>query len=191
MAQGSVLFYNSMDQITQDNANFFWDDTNNRLGIGTASPVHRLHVLAPYDSGGNVGITFESTDAGNVGPVLDFYHNSASPAAALRNVELAVRDFGGVTIEINRCKTADPTWDYANVPYNNHTAWHFLRVTHTGGTASLCIDGNKVTSFQPTGSFNSPRTPHIGANVTWLPQDAYLDGGIDDLRVLSTALPCD
>lgn len=82
MSQGSVLFYNASDQITQDNANFFWDDTNNRFGLGTSSPVHRLHVIGPYDSGGNVGITFESQDAGSVGPVLDLYHNSASPAAA-------------------------------------------------------------------------------------------------------------
>jgi hypothetical protein len=30
--------------IAQDNANFFWDDTNNRLGIGTTSPSTKLVV---------------------------------------------------------------------------------------------------------------------------------------------------
>ncbi len=35
---GSVLFSGTSGQAQQDNANFFWDDTNNRLGIGTTSP---------------------------------------------------------------------------------------------------------------------------------------------------------
>ena len=42
---GSVLFSNGSG-IGQDNANLFWDDTNNRLGIGTAAPSQTLHVRA-------------------------------------------------------------------------------------------------------------------------------------------------
>ena len=42
---GSVLFAGAAGVLAQDNANFFWDDTNNRLGIGTASPGFALHVL--------------------------------------------------------------------------------------------------------------------------------------------------
>jgi hypothetical protein len=30
--------------LSQDNANFFWDDANNWLGIGTSSPTATLHV---------------------------------------------------------------------------------------------------------------------------------------------------
>jgi hypothetical protein len=37
------LFSNG-STIAQDNANFFWDDTNNRLGIGNATPSHPLDV---------------------------------------------------------------------------------------------------------------------------------------------------
>ena len=46
LTSGSVLFSNGTT-IAQDNAQFFWDDTNNRLGIGTTSPTARLHVAAP------------------------------------------------------------------------------------------------------------------------------------------------
>ena len=42
---GSVLFSNG-STIAQDNANLFWDDTNNRLGIGTASPDSRFYIAA-------------------------------------------------------------------------------------------------------------------------------------------------
>jgi hypothetical protein len=44
LTSGSVLFSNGTT-IAQDNANFFWDDTNNRLGIGTATPSAILHSV--------------------------------------------------------------------------------------------------------------------------------------------------
>ena len=37
--EGSVAFFGSGGILAQDNANFFWDDANNRLGIGTTSPA--------------------------------------------------------------------------------------------------------------------------------------------------------
>src|ERR1700689_3084829 len=43
--QGSVLFGASDGTITQDNANFFWDDTNFRLGIGTTTPALAIDAL--------------------------------------------------------------------------------------------------------------------------------------------------
>jgi hypothetical protein len=44
LTSGSVLFSNGTT-IAQDNANFFWDDTNNRLGIGTATPTAIIHSV--------------------------------------------------------------------------------------------------------------------------------------------------
>ena len=41
LTSGSVLFSNGTT-IAQDNANFFWDNTNNLLGIGTATPYAKI-----------------------------------------------------------------------------------------------------------------------------------------------------
>ena len=41
---GSVLFSGTAGVLAQDNAQLFWDDTNNRLGIGTSAPAHALQV---------------------------------------------------------------------------------------------------------------------------------------------------
>jgi len=49
LTSGSVLFSNGTT-IAQDNANFFWDDTNNRLGIGTAVPGNKLQIGASDSS---------------------------------------------------------------------------------------------------------------------------------------------
>lgn len=43
LTAGSVLFSNGTT-IAQDNANFFWDDANNRLGIGTSTPSFPLDI---------------------------------------------------------------------------------------------------------------------------------------------------
>lgn len=43
LTSGSVLFSNGTT-IAQDNANLFWDDTNNMLGIGTSSPATTLQI---------------------------------------------------------------------------------------------------------------------------------------------------
>tara|TARA_R100001509_G_scaffold162557_2_gene134481 strand:+ start:3719 stop:6127 length:2409 start_codon:yes stop_codon:yes gene_type:complete len=55
--EGSVLFLGAAGVLAQDNANFFWDDTNDRLGIGTSSPSFALHVL---DASANLDTKFES-----------------------------------------------------------------------------------------------------------------------------------
>jgi hypothetical protein len=61
LTPGSVAFVGAADLVTEDNANLFWDDTNNRLGIGTNTPgnVLDLHsalttaILALNNTAGN------------------------------------------------------------------------------------------------------------------------------------------
>ena len=54
LTSGSVLFSNGTT-IAQDNAQLFWDDTNNRLGIGTNNPsayyAKKLVIAAPDEDG--------------------------------------------------------------------------------------------------------------------------------------------
>jgi hypothetical protein len=53
---GSVLFAGTDGVLAQDNPNLFWDDTNNRLGIGTASPTTKLDVVGSIRlDGGTTG----------------------------------------------------------------------------------------------------------------------------------------
>jgi len=41
---GSILFAGAAGVLAQDNPNLFWDNTNNRLGIGTATPAYLLDI---------------------------------------------------------------------------------------------------------------------------------------------------
>ncbi|HLP86575.1 MAG TPA: tail fiber domain-containing protein [Candidatus Paceibacterota bacterium] len=56
LTTGSVLFSDG-STIAQDNANLFWDDANNRLGIGTTTPEYRLQI----SDGANAFLSVDST----------------------------------------------------------------------------------------------------------------------------------
>ena len=57
LTQGSVFFAGAGGVISQDNSNLFWDNANNRLGIGTSSPEVELHIK---DSTGSVELLLQS-----------------------------------------------------------------------------------------------------------------------------------
>ena len=73
---GSVVFAGASGTYTQDNTNFFWDDTNNYLGIGTATPSTPLNVVA-NTSVDAVRIT--QTGSGNCFVVEDAANPDATP----------------------------------------------------------------------------------------------------------------
>jgi len=93
---GSVIFAGPSGlALIEDNGNFFWDDTNNRLGIGTNTPQRPIHIYGTVpvirleDSAG--GISGQSGAGGNVilaadqantqaNSIIDFQIDSGSVA---------------------------------------------------------------------------------------------------------------
>jgi len=63
MTLGSVLFAGTAGVLSQDNANFFYDATNHRLGIGTTTPAYPLDILAPFSDNtvASIGFRVQST----------------------------------------------------------------------------------------------------------------------------------
>jgi hypothetical protein len=91
LTSGSVLFSNG-STIAQDNANFFWDDVNNRLGIGTATPESILHILGAsailYIDGNSAGTQTSSTLRLRTGGfnVGNFRYNVATDNIEISNI---------------------------------------------------------------------------------------------------------
>ncbi|KKT37860.1 MAG: Cell wall surface anchor family protein [Candidatus Gottesmanbacteria bacterium GW2011_GWB1_44_11c] len=104
VTSGGVMFGDGT-KITQDAANFFWDDTNNRVGIGTTGPSAGLHVLGTteqlrlgYDSSNYMSFTVGSdgtltlSDTGNtIVAFSDAQANFSVPAqfSAAGDVDMA------------------------------------------------------------------------------------------------------
>lgn len=59
---GSVVFAGASGVYSQNNAKLFWDDSNGRLGIGTATPGRALDLLA---ASGTISIGFTAGSGGN------------------------------------------------------------------------------------------------------------------------------
>jgi hypothetical protein len=72
---GSVVFAGASGVYAQDNASLFFDDTNNRLGIGTSSPATTLDVngtISARANGAEGGqIEFNNPDNASQGATLD------------------------------------------------------------------------------------------------------------------------
>jgi hypothetical protein len=64
---GAIQFSNG-SAFASDAANFFWDDTNNRLGVGTNTPVYGLDVSQNIN--GNPFARLQNTNAGGFGMLL-------------------------------------------------------------------------------------------------------------------------
>ncbi len=75
LTEGSVVFAGSGGVLSEDNNNLYWDDTNNRLGIGTRSPGAKLHAVGTGRTSIRVG--GPSTSSGAVG---DFAISSSDGA---------------------------------------------------------------------------------------------------------------
>lgn len=102
--KGSVVFAGPSGSLAQDNAQIFWDDTNFRLGVGTAAPSTDFQV------GGGTGIrtiTISSGSSSGQGSILAISgqaksHNIATAAAVLggSNADLLLFAAGSQGVEI-------------------------------------------------------------------------------------------
>lgn len=66
---GSVLFVGAGPVLAQDNANLFWDDANNRLGIGLATPANQLEIGSTITTAAR-GLSILQADASSAAPVI-------------------------------------------------------------------------------------------------------------------------
>jgi hypothetical protein len=62
---GSIIFANAVGNLMEDNNNFFWDKTNNRLGIGTKTPSNRVSIVANQAAQTELEIRQKSNDIGD------------------------------------------------------------------------------------------------------------------------------
>jgi hypothetical protein len=143
LTTGSVLFSNGTT-IAENNANFFWDNANNRLGIGTTTPTAKLQVKG---DGTNPIARFEtSTSAisqqfydtsmigfGNVNPVYAgiYGHSSIDPNTATTS------SLGVGLISNQSSSTASYGFGIRTTNGSNAAQW----ITGTGGLIKFITSG--------------------------------------------------
>ncbi len=82
--QGSLLFAGASSVLAQDNATLFFDDSNNRLGVGTNNPSVLLHI---QENSLDEILRIESTDA-TAG-------SNSAPDVVIKSPKAAANDYLG------------------------------------------------------------------------------------------------
>jgi hypothetical protein len=132
---GSVLFAGTGGAYSQDNAMFFWDNTNKRLGIGTAAPSAMLSV-------GNSN-QFTVTSVGNVTANSFNSPNYMQANSVATNLLAAAATIGNLTIRASGT---------GNILFTGWTGNIGIGTTSPtiSGTGRLHVSGNTARPFDAT-----------------------------------------
>jgi hypothetical protein len=173
LTTGSVLFSGAAGLITQDNANLFWDDTNNRLGIGTAVPgapldVHSTGTAAQFNGTGinNAYVLFQNAGANKwrIGNLYNAGANSFEFVDAARSTNvMSLRSTGTYTeVFINGYNTIN---NIANLSSSGNYAIN----------PSLTISIPASTSFNSGASYSGMATSLLN---TWQGNNTFPIGAV-------------
>ncbi len=191
--QGSVLFANSSGQISQDNANFYWNDANTALGIGvvpqTASVLTTQNSsgaakplwMFNYGTGSSTGVrgdfargTSGSPAAAQSGDILNFmsgrgYGTSQFAAASTGVIQVVA----GETFT----NASNATYiSFKTTPTGSVTSVEAMRINSTGNILMDTTTDNGIDVLQ-VGS---------GANVGYLKLAGSTSGTIQQQAAATT-----
>jgi hypothetical protein len=103
---GSVVFAGASGVYSQDNANYFWDDANNRLGLGTATPATGFHLFnttaRPFTAGnfsatwsfGQSGANFAFRENGSASDYVSIDGNNGNTTIGVGNLVIGTSGKG-------------------------------------------------------------------------------------------------
>lgn len=151
---GSVVFAGASGTYTEDNANFFWDNTNNRLGIGTASPT------APLSIYGASTATLQVTTDGTIANIISARYSTNSGSAAI-----SIRKGRGTFASPTAVASADQLGQLIFQGYggtNNRNLANILGLVETY-TSDTDISSALTFSTSPSGSTTATEKMRISA----------------------------
>ncbi len=144
MTAGSVLFAGVGGLVSQNNAGLFWDNTNSRLGIGTANPTAALEITP---SGAIASQWTLRSGAGFLGFKSVAYGTGIFVAVADTNALSTSPD--GITWTQRSVPSAS-IW--RSVTYSNGT---FVAVGSVGGTGTVMTSPDGITWTNRTPAANN------------------------------------
>jgi len=81
-----------------------------------------------------------------------------------------------------------------SITYPSDGTWQFVRVVRTSGAVDVCLNGHHLASLaidpNPPSTFTTYYPPDLGKEDAPRPEGAFFDGLLDDVRVITGALPC-
>ena len=147
---GAIQFSNG-SAFASDAANFFWDDTNNRLGVGTNAPISPLNIQSDTT---NVGILSVTTSGGGSNRLEVWNSNSVS--TPVWNIGLPIPDtrismFSNVTLRANGTNAAVFDSNQASFGSISGARLGIRGTGSTSATTSLLVQNSAGTQLLSIG----------------------------------------
>lgn len=128
LSTGSVVFVGGSSTLSQDATNFFWDDTNNRLGIGINAPTSPLHVV------GDILAAKSSSGA----DVTGFISNTSNTASSNAVVNINVAGTSAGDPKTSWIVPGGQTWS-AGVDNSASDAWVLSNSASLGTSNAISV----------------------------------------------------
>lgn len=127
MTAGSVIFAGTSGVLSQDNSNFFWDDTNNRLGIGVNSSL-TAKLQTTIGSATEIGLLLRAA-ASQSANVVELENSSSN--------NMTIFDSRGLLGMLQTASTISATAELVSVPAVTHTVSAAVGVSGYRSQATL------------------------------------------------------
>ncbi|SIR38549.1 hypothetical protein [Maribacter ulvicola] len=156
-AAGTILFSDGSNSINVNETELFWDNTNNRLGIGTITPDRVLDV-----DGETKSTSFTSSE-GSVGqPAYGFYTNDDYDTGMYR----IAADEIGFSVGGNLALTIDePRTGITNVTINGSFSTNIRTDNNNGNILVAENDYTLIISNATSVVLPAPSTTGLGLNI--------------------------
>jgi hypothetical protein len=188
LVSGGILFSDGISGVvTQDATTLFWDNTNKRLGLGTATPGVRLDV----HSSSGINATFNGTGVTNA---VTSYQSAGTSKWSIGNyVSSAVANDFCIYDNVNTTyRLYVHNTGVINIPTSliigstTPTTSYALDVTGSGNFTSSLLIGTTITgnSFIPNGSTVPSNGMYLSAANTL----AFATNSTNKLTIASTGL---
>jgi hypothetical protein len=195
------IFFQGTGNVLQQSSSLFWDNTNVRLGVGTATPQRNLHINEP-----TTGLVFlqlsNATSGATTSDGLQIYGDGTNfvygnfengYCAFLTNATEKLRITNGGNLLINTTTDAgfrldvNGTSRYSGIARFQNTSSNWLNIDGSSSGTNNCVISNRFNQIQivtntGAGDPHIALLPATGGNVgigTDTPASKlFLDGGV-------------
>jgi len=207
LTSGSVLFAGYGGLVSQKNSNFFWDNTNNRLGIGNSSPgapldVHCTGTAAQFNGTGTNNTYIVLQNAGvskwRIGNTynsgansLDIFNsnlatNAISISNSTNNVLIGTSTDNGRTLQVNGVISCLNTTGYL---LRDGTSTGYGIFKNNATQIGFAVDGNVPFYLSSTGVGTFTNLAGTGSRAVLADASGNLSAPVSDISVKENIKP--